>query len=298
MTRALITGAAGMVGRALTDRLREASGWEVVACDRAALDISSALELNRRLDAVQPDVVFNAAAFTQVDLCEVRADKARLVNGEAPGWMAQWCAAHGALLVQLSTDYVLADTGKRAPLGVDARVGPVSVYGRSKLIGEQRVALAGGRYLTVRTAWVFSHVGRSFLQFVLEGLRAGRTLPIVTDQTGSPTYAPDLADALVRLVEAGATGVVHFANSGSCTWYELAMHLRDCAGIATGHLEPVSAAALNRAAPRPVYSVLATQRYIDIVKGKPRDWQAAAAEAVTQWSSEDSRLRGNDAGGE
>ncbi|HNQ21724.1 MAG TPA: dTDP-4-dehydrorhamnose reductase [Phycisphaerae bacterium] len=278
----LVTGAAGMLGRALLAALASRGGAaRVTPVDIDDFDLADAAAVVAALDRHRPDVVFNCAAFTAVDECETRREYAEQVNGEAPGVLARWCRAHGARLVHISSDYVF-DGAARAPIAEDAATGPVSAYGASKLLGEQRVAQAGGDYLIVRTAWLFAPWGRSFLQFVLGRLTQGQPAPVITDQVGSPTYAPDLAEALVRLIEVRATGIVHFVNTGACTWAEFAEHLRTCAGL-SGTLTPIVAADLHRPAARPAYSVLATQRYTRLVGNPPRTWQDAARDAVQRW---------------
>ena len=282
MKRVLVVGSSGMVARALLERLAtEPQAWEVHGLHLPELDLADSASIERALNEVRPKVVFNCAAFTNVDACESEPEKADTINGTGPGLMARWCAANGARLVHLSTDYVFPGTAS-APILEDAPTGPVSAYGRSKLRGEQLISEAGGDWLIVRTAWVYAAWGTNFMRFVLDGLGRGDELRIVADQVGSPTYAVDLADALVRLVQAEARGIMHFVNTGTCTWLEFAEFLRAGAGL-PGEFTPVTDAQLNRPAHRPSYSVLSTERYRSLIGTAPRMWQDAARDALERW---------------
>jgi len=280
--RVLIIGNKGMVARALLERLQtEPAAWEVHGLDLPELNLADPASIERGLNEVRPEVVFNCAGFTAVDACESKPQRAELINGAGPGSLARWCARHNARLVHLSSDYVFAGLAT-VPIQEDARTGPVSAYGRSKLRGELLIAEAGGDWLIVRTAWVYAPWGTNFMRFVLDGLGRGDRPRIVADQVGSPTYAVDLADALVRLVQADARGIVHFVNAGACTWLDFAEHLRAGAGL-TGEFIPITDAQLNRPAPRPRYSVLATDRYQRLVGKAPRTWQDASRDALDRW---------------
>ena len=278
----LVVGSSGMVARALLERLQtEPQAWEAHGLALPELDLTDPDSIERALNEVRPEVVFNCAAFTAVDACESEPEKADLINSVGPGCLARWCAARHARLVHLSTNYVFPGTAT-APIPEDAPTGPASAYGRSKLRGEQLIAEAGGDGLIVRTAWVYAPWGTNFMRFVLDGLTRGDKLRIVTDQVGSPTYAVDLADALVHLVQAEARGIVHVVNTGACTWLEFAEFLRAGAGL-TGEFIPITDAQLNRPARRPSYSVLATERYLRLIGTAPRMWQDAARDALERW---------------
>jgi len=258
--RWLVTGAGGQLGRCLVDRLRASSRHVLSAAPRRAeLDVTDREAVRRAVPAARPTVVVNAAAMTQVDRCEAEPEAARLANALAPGWLAEAAREAGAAFVQVSTDYVFDGTARR-PYREDDETGPRSVYGRTKLEGEQRVRAACPGALIVRTAWVFGP-GRNFVRTILEA--AGRALAgegpalrVVDDQRGSPTWAGHLADALIALVERDARGVYHVANSGSATWWELARAAVDAWGHPELPIEKVTTAEFPRPAPRPAWSVL------------------------------------------
>jgi dTDP-4-dehydrorhamnose reductase len=255
----------------------------VSGCDLDTLDVAEPDAVAERLAALpRPLVWLNAAAFTQVDRCEREPDLAQRGNAVAPAVLANACAEAGARLVHVSTDYVFAGEGNR-PYREGDPTAPRSVYGRTKLAGEAAVLAASDEFLVVRTSWVFGK-GRNFIAAVLDQAarrRAGTAtgpLRVVDDQTGRPTYAVDLAEAIVSLVTAGARGIVHFANSGIATWWDLARRALDEAGYGDIEIERIKTSDLSTDAVRPAWSVLDTAR-AESLGVKPRSWQ----EAVTAY---------------
>ncbi len=267
----LILGAGGMLARGLAAERPHALSLGI-----RDLDITDPAALAR---AVVPgvSVVWNAAADTRVDLAET--DPAHLaVNDVAVGVLAGLCREAGALLVHVSTDYVFDGRAGR-PWREDDPVSPVNAYGRGKLGGERRALASGAEVLVVRTSWVFAPGGVNFVDTMLGLARSGKTeLKVVDDQRGRPTFAPDLARALVRLVAAGARGVVHFANSGETTWYGLAREALARGGFPHVRLVPCTTAEFPRPAARPANSVLDTSRYERITGEPPRHFTAALDE--------------------
>ncbi|HEU4429663.1 MAG TPA: dTDP-4-dehydrorhamnose reductase [Myxococcota bacterium] len=268
----LVTGGGGQLGSALQRTLAE-RGEASAALSHGELDIGDDAAIERALQRSGARVVVNCAALTKVDGCEREPALAERVNAQAPALLARACAARGAKLVQLSTDYVFAGEAQR-PYREDDAPAPRSVYGRSKLAGEKAALEAPGA-LVVRTSWVYGR-GRNFPAAILAQAREGKPLRVVADQRGRPTYAADLADAIVRLVAADARGVVNFANDGEATWLELARALLDACGFADRPIQPLTTDELALPAPRPRYSVL------DLGKARalglaPRDWRAALA---------------------
>lgn len=250
-----MTGAGGQLGRALPAAL---AGHELVALAHAQLDITRKDDVRAALLAHRPGLVVNAAAYNAVDAAESDADAAFAVNERGPRNLAQATADAGATLVHVSTDYVF-DGEASAPYDEDAAPHPRSVYGRSKLAGEAAVREHNAFHYVVRTAWVYAAEGKNFpLTMIALGEKGG--VRVVDDQTGSPTYAPHLAAAIARLVEARAPfGIYHLAGSGAATWYELTVALFERMGIAAP-VTPVTSNEFPRPAPRPRYSVLATVR--------------------------------------
>ncbi|HEY3349952.1 MAG TPA: dTDP-4-dehydrorhamnose reductase [Thermoanaerobaculia bacterium] len=266
----VILGAGGMLGRAL--------GREFPAAERftrAALDITDVPAVHA---AVQPGVrlVLNASADTRVDAAETDPNHNR-VNHVAVGLLAARCSEIGATLVHVSTDYVFNGRSIR-PYREDDPVDPVNAYGRGKLAGERRAFEEGDEVLVVRTSWVFGTGGSNFVDTILKRVEAGsRELSVVDDQVGRPTYAGDLAAAIRSLVDRRVTGIVHFANGGDATWYDLAREALRLSGREDVALKPVKTEAFPRAARRPRHSVLDSSLYERLTKVTPRHWHQALA---------------------
>lgn len=256
MTRWLVTGAGGMLGREVTGCLRRAGAAAVVGLSRPDLDITDASAVRAALRRHRPEVIVNCAAWTAVDAAESAPDRAMAVNGDAVRHLALACAAAGARLVQVSTDYVFAGDADR-PYDEDADPAPRTVYGRTKLAGERAVlGLLPGAGLVVRTAWLYGGAGPSFVHTMMRLARAGAGAKVVTDQRGQPTWTADVAAAMIALVRAGATGICHLTSSGSATWYDLAVEVFSLAGADPGLVSPVRTDTRPRPAARPACSVL------------------------------------------
>lgn len=270
--KVVVTGAGGMLGRALVPAL-ESAGHEAVALTRAEADVTRADDLRRAVGAARPDWVFHLAAFTRVDDCESRADHAHAVNGAGAGNAARAAAEAGAGILVLSTDYVFSGEATR-PYREDDPTGPRSVYGASKLAGEERARAGNPRHLIVRTAWLYGRGGANFVDTILARARAGEPLRVVDDQRGSPTSTSDLAPALVGLAEAGQYGTYHCTNSGECTWHDLAVHVLRRSGLAAP-VARIDSATLGRPARRPAWSVLSHQKFEHVTGRRMPAWQDA-----------------------
>jgi len=263
----LITGGGGMLGHALTDLL-VLRGLKPISLDRAQLDIADHSALARAFAEHEPTLVLNCAAHTKVDLCEQETEKANAINGTAVGDIAALCRASGAVLVHVSTDFVFDGSSRRPYLPGDP-VNPLSAYGRSKWLGEQAIQEnSPSRWLIVRTAWVYGRHGANFPRTMVQAARAGKPLTVVSDQIGSPTHTPDLAAAILDLLDTGASGLWHVTNSGQTNWYDLAKATLAEFGV-RAEISPISSSEWAQKRPtsaiRPGYSVLdlsALQRQI------------------------------------
>jgi dTDP-4-dehydrorhamnose reductase len=282
----LITGGKGMLGHALMRNLT-ARGMNAVALDRAACDISNESDVKRVFEQYKPTLVFNCAAHTKVDLCEDEQEKAAAINGHGVGYLAQASRRAGAFLVHYSTDFVFNGRGQR-PYRVDDPTGPLSAYGRSKLLGEQKLhENAPDRWLICRTAWLYGRNGPCFPRTMVERGRAGAPLRVVNDQIGSPTYTEDLAAATLDLIANGQTGLWHLTNTGSVSWYEFAKATLEEFGVKTEFGQTTTAEWLKlrpKQAIRPAYSVLDVEPFAKAIGRPMRPWRAALrdyAAAVT-----------------
>jgi dTDP-4-dehydrorhamnose reductase len=256
--RLLVTGGAGMLGQAVSTAATRL-GHDVIALSRAELDVTDADHVRRVIAAAEPRAVVNCAAWTDVDGAETAESAATLVNGGGAGNVARAAAESGARLVHVSTDYVF-DGAKSVPWVESDPVAPIGAYGRSKLAGEEQVTEAGGEHAIARSAWLFGAGGRNFVDTMLALGETRDEVSVVTDQVGNPTWTGHLAEALVELAERrGDVGIFHAAASGACSWYDLAVEVFDRAGIRCRVL-PTTAERFARAARRPAYSVLGTER--------------------------------------
>ncbi|MBP6824520.1 MAG: dTDP-4-dehydrorhamnose reductase [Acidobacteria bacterium] len=260
--KVLITGAGGQLGSALQAVL---SDREVIALTRAELDVANFDEVRAAIAARRPQVVINCAAYTAVDLAESDEVEAFKLNAEGPRNLAEATAEQNIALVQVSTDYVFDGTGNRA-YHEDDSTNPQSVYGRSKLAGEKAVASINPRHFIARTAWLYHHEPANAKNFPKTMLAQSHreSVKVVNDQHGSPTYAPHLAEAIVRLIETKAYGVYHLAGRGQTTWFDLTRRLYQLFGVQTA-VEPCTTDEFPRPAKRPAYSVLTTNREPEIL---------------------------------
>jgi dTDP-4-dehydrorhamnose reductase len=263
--RVLVTGSSGMLGSDLVFLLT-AAGYDVLARPKAELDVTDAALVSRSLRELRPEVVVNCAAFTRVDDCETDP-RAFEVNAEGVANLADACGHAGAQLVQISTDFVFDGT-KESPYREDDPVNPVSAYGRSKRAGEEEAMRLPGS-LVIRASWLFGRSGWNFIEAILKQVESGKTrLAVVVDQLGRPTSTTDLSEALLALLDAGASGLYHFANRGEVSWNDFAREILWLAGRTDVAVDPTTAEALARPARRPAYSVLDTGKY-ERLTGRP-----------------------------
>ncbi|MRG60545.1 dTDP-4-dehydrorhamnose reductase [Agromyces sp. CFH 90414] len=271
MTRYLVTGAAGLLGRDVQGAL---AGREVTALGRGDLDVTDASAVG---DAVAGhDVVINCAAYTKVDDAEAHEADAYAINATGTANLAVAAAQHDAKLVTVSTDYVF-DGFATEPYAEDRPRDPINAYGRTKAAGEEfaLAAHAEGTYI-VRTAWLYGAHGPNFAATMLKLADSKDTWSVVDDQVGQPTWTADLADQIVALVESDApAGVYHGTNSGQATWFEFARAVLEEAGLDPERVTPADSAAFVRPAARPAYSVLGHGAWAAVGMDPMRDWREA-----------------------
>lgn len=272
MKRIALIGAGGMLGRDLQARLDGPYVCLHVA-GKTDLDIADKEQVLDWIEECRPEALINAAAYTDVDGCESHRERAMAVNGEGPGNLAAGCARVGARMVQISTDFVFDGSRDGAYDEKDTPT-PLSVYGVSKLAGEERVAQNLKDHLIVRTSWLYGVAGRNFVEAILKQAEKGGPLRVVQDQVGAPTYVPDLSGALLRLLALDVRGIVHVSNSGRCSWYDFARRILEFSGYAHVPVEPIASETLNRPARRPANSLLSCERYRRLTGEGPRAWEA------------------------
>lgn len=281
--KVMLFGAKGQVGRALVERLRDR--FELVALDRNSVNLCDLHQVAGAVFEASPDVVINAAAYTNVDGAEADPDLARLINASAPGRMALATAEIGALLIHYSTDYVFDGTKNGAYVEGDT-ANPLNVYGATKLEGERLVASANGPYLTFRTSWVHSATGNSFAKKILNRAETQDQLRVVDDQFGAPTSAALIAQVTWQAVdrhqrgEDFTTGLYHLTASGETNWYRYAQEVLDVAERGGMQLKatardivPVSAASFAAPAKRPANSLLSSDKLAQLLGQTLPDWR-------------------------
>lgn len=252
----VVVGANGMLGRAWRELLQHEQ-LHYLAYDRQQLDITDADAVAAKIpDGVR--FVINGAAYTNVDACEEHEDEAMRINAEGVARLAERCAAIGATLVHFSTDYVFAGLAD-SPYPVDARINPVSAYGRTKAAGEQAILDSGCSHRTIRTSWLYASWGENFVRTMLRLTDEKDTLSVVNDQRGRPTSARHLAAVSKQLLLGATDGVYHVTDGGECTWFEFAQEIARQAAH-TCDIQPCSTDQFPRPAKRPAYSVLDLSR--------------------------------------
>ncbi len=273
-----VLGSQGQLGRDLCPRL----GGDVVPLTRAEIDLGRPESIAPALESLRPDVLVNCAAYNFVDRAETEPEAAFAVNAWGVRALAAACVAIGCKLVHFSTDYVFGlDTSRAAPLTEDDPPGPVSVYGLSKLAGEYLVRAASDKNLVIRTCglygvWGSGGKGGNFVETMLRVAGQGKPLRVVNDQSCTPSYTVDVAEATAALLRAGASGLFHVTNGGSCTWYDFAAEIFRQAGV-KAELSPINSREYGAAARRPAYSVLSNCRLAAAGVSPRRPWQEGLA---------------------
>ncbi|HMD18917.1 MAG TPA: dTDP-4-dehydrorhamnose reductase [Alloacidobacterium sp.] len=287
----LILGAGGQVGTELQRSL--AGAGEVIACDRAAADLSRPEVLRPVIAQLRPAIILNAAAYTAVDRAESESELAMTINGQAPRVLAEEAAKLNALLVHFSTDYVFDGTKKSAWVESDA-TNPLNVYGRTKLAGEDAIREVGGKYLIFRTSWIYGPHGHNFLRTMLRLGRERDQLKIVDDQFGAPTSSTAIADATRAIVDKAATtesafGVYHLTCGGETTWRRFAQEIfslhHQQSGEKVPQVIPISSSEYPTPAARPANSVLSNEKLRSTFGISLPDWQSALTAAMTALAS-------------
>jgi dTDP-4-dehydrorhamnose reductase len=283
MRRLLVIGAKGMLGRDLVNTLRFSfrpdQDWEILGWDIDEIDIQEENTTVTKIESIQPQIVINIAAYTDVDGCESNEEKAFAVNAEGMKHVALGALRCSAKVVYLSTDYVF-DGEKKEPYEEEDPPHPLNVYGRSKLKGEQYVQELMEDSLIIRSQWLYGRHGKNFVSSILREAREKRVVSIVDDQTGLPTYTVDLATAISALIQRRARGIFHVANSDPCTWFTFGQAILKLSGMMEVKVIPISTKELGRPAARPLYSVLSTQKLRREISMTLRPWSQALREYV------------------
>ncbi|MEA5006267.1 MAG: dTDP-4-dehydrorhamnose reductase [Rikenellaceae bacterium] len=263
MAGTLITGANGQLGKSLR-KIADKMPGKLFFTDIEELDICNRDAVNDYIKSGDIDLIINCAAYTAVDKAEDEPDMAAMINSGAAGILAEAARNNGALLLHVSTDYVFDGKGPR-PYKESDGTAPASVYGKTKLAGEKAIEKSGCRYIIIRTAWLYSEDGNNFLKTIIRLAGEKDVINVVFDQTGTPTYAGDLANAISEIVshkddsefcKKAENKIYHFSNEGVCSWYDFALEIVEMSNISTVRVEPVTSKQFVSKATRPAYSVL------------------------------------------
>ena len=285
----VILGSGGRLGAALLREYRDK--FDVAGFNHTQLNLSDLGAVRDKLRNIRFDILINAAGFTKVDLCETQPDRAFLINAEAPRVVAEICDEKNARLIHFSTDYVFGGD-RREPYTEEDQADPISVYGESKLAGENNVLAAKNQNLVVRVSWVFGPDRPSFIDAMIQQAQENDEVDAVADKFSTPTYTLDIAAMLPQFFDANVEGgILHFANAGQCSWREYAQWAVDCCH--DGGL-PLKAKTIgerelrdmtNWIARRPIYSVLSSRKYTKLTGISPRTWREAVSDYITRFYS-------------
>ncbi len=270
--KVLLLGHKGMLGNDLMAQFRHRH--DVIGMDREEIDITRASECRRAVAETEPQLVINAAGYTNVDACETAKEECFAVNAEAVKNIAQACRDKNITVVHYSTDYVF-DGNANHPYTEEDPCNPINTYGASKLAGEHHLKRLTDNFILIRTAWLYGAKGKNFVSAILDRARDTGRLTVVDDQMGSPTCTRDLAAATELLVDKNARGIFHVTNRGSCTWYDFARKILKEARLDQVELSPMKTSELQRAARRPAYSVLGMQKFVAATGKTMQPWQLA-----------------------
>lgn len=255
----LVTGANGQLGTSIRNAERDPRN-NYIFTDVAELDITDPRAVKDAVERHDIDLIINCAAYTNVERAEDDADFARVLNADAARNLAEALAPRGGTLIHLSTDYVFGGNTGNTPRAEDEPANPTGVYGSTKLLGEQYIAESGVKAIIIRTAWLYSEYGNNFLKTMLRLTAERPELNVVFDQAGTPTYAGDLAEDIVRIIDSGMTegyeGIYHYSNEGVCSWYDFTRHIAEYAGHAGCDIRPCHSDEFPSKVVRPSYSVL------------------------------------------
>jgi len=285
----VILGSGGRLGAALLREYRDK--FDVAGFNHTQLNLSDLGAVREKLRNIRFDILINAAGFTKVDLCETQPDRAFLINAEAPRVVAEICDEKNARLIHFSTDYVFGGD-RREPYTEEDQANPISVYGESKLAGENNVLAAKSQNLVVRVSWVFGPDRPSFIDAMIQQAQENDEVDAVADKFSTPSYTLDIAAMLPQFFDANVEGgILHFANAGQCSWREYAQWAVDCCH--DGGL-PLKAKTIgerelrdmtNWIARRPIYSVLSSRKYTKLTGISPRTWREAVSDYITRFYS-------------
>ena len=277
----LITGQNGQLGNELKVLSNQYQQFDYVFTDVAELDITNAEKVTEFFDNYKPAICINAAAYTAVDKAETEKELALKINADAVGNLAGNCAKYDTKFIHISTDYVFDGTAT-SPYAEDHPVSPVNFYGESKLKGEEIAAEKLPSAVIIRTSWVYSYFGNNFVKTMLRLMKERQSISVINDQFGSPTYAADLAAAIMQIATSGKNkgGIYHFSNEGIISWFDFATTIKELAGL-TCEVKPVDTSGYPTPAKRPGYSAMNKEKITSTFGIKLKDWKESLKQCLS-----------------
>jgi dTDP-4-dehydrorhamnose reductase len=278
--RIAVTGSTGQLGRELARMAPSYQKFEFIFLSKEEFPLNDHKKMESWIDANPVNIMINCAAFTAVDKAEAEKEKAFQLNAEAPGIIAILLSRTNTPLIYISTDYVF-DGNSAAPLKEDAATNPVNVYGASKLEGESQVLQNNPQSLIIRTSWLYSVYGNNFVKTMMRLMKEKTSIKVIEDQKGSPTYAGDLAKAIMEIVESGRfiPGVYHYSNEGETNWFEFATEIKRLSESACEIL-PIPSSEYQTAAKRPAWSLMDKSKIKKVYGLNIPDWRSSLAICV------------------
>ncbi len=282
MSRLLITGKNGQLGSELQDLQHKHPQYEMIFVDREEMDLSNSEQILKVLNDQKPGIIINAGAYTAVDKAETEQELCDLINHKAVEIMGEWAAKNNAKIIHISTDYVFNGTSEIPFKETDA-TDPINVYGLTKLKGEQALQTSGAAYVIIRTAWVYSTYGANFVKTMMRLMNERDEIGVVADQVGTPTYARDLAQVIMDVVEADAftQGIYHYSNEGKISWYDFAAAIKEIKGYKT-KINAISSDAFPTPANRPNFSLLDKTKIKETFNVSVPYWKDSLEEMLTK----------------
>lgn len=282
----LVTGSKGQLGSEIFKLSSKYHNLDFTFTDVDELDITNLSAIEELFSKNRFDFVINCAAYTAVDKAEEDVERAFQINHSAVDHLAKTVKKVGAVLVHVSTDYVFEGNAKE-PYKSDDQVGPITQYGKSKLAGEQAIINSGAKYLIIRTAWLYSEYGSNFVKTMQRLVKERDSVNVVADQIGSPTWAFDLAEAILKAINViilnrsfDKWGIYHFTNDGICSWYDFAVEIAKLSKLDFTKLHPISTKEYPTPAKRPYYSVLEKSKFVDTFGIELKSWKSSLQECI------------------
>jgi dTDP-4-dehydrorhamnose reductase len=278
----VVTGANSQLGKELKLYSASFPRYDYIFLSKEELSVQHAEEINRFFESERPDFCINCAAYTAVDKAETEKDIAFAINGKSPGLLATACRLYQTKLIHLSTDYVF-DGWSSKPLKEDAPTDPVNIYGASKLMGEQQALQNNPQTLVIRTAWLYSEFGNNFVKTMIRLMGEKDSIKVIDDQVGSPTYAADLAKAILQIIDSEKfnPGIYHYSNEGRISWFDFAMAIKefihsDC------HIHPIPSTQYRSPARRPAFSLLDKTKIRTVYGVEIPEWKTSLNSCIVR----------------